>query len=145
MWNTIKQAYRDIEKTAKKVGVDIVSGLKYLINLFPEINKDISTVGELVEVLDPKTVGIVTALIELISVTEESVKIISEIANILDKIKITNIENDAIIIKKDIENLIQHTTKFTVIWEAQKNSANKILKEVSKNTIEKINTKSGDI
>ncbi len=145
MWNTIKQAYRDIEKTAKNVGVDIVTGLKYLINLFPEINKDVSTVSELVEVLDPKTVGIVTTISELISVTEESVKIISEITNILKEIKITNVENDAILIKKDIENLIQDTKKFSAIWETQKNSANKILKKVSKNAIEKINTNGGDI
>ncbi len=139
MWNIIKTVYQDIKKTGKTAGVDLVKGLLFLVNIFPEINKDVSTVSELVEIIDPKAVGLITTITELVGVTEASIKIISEISNILNKINITNIENDAIIIKKDISNLISDVNKFKQIWYTQRDGINKILKNVGKNTIEKVN------
>ena len=114
--NYVKQELNNVVKTGEILDVEVVKGVEFLIKVLSNIQTDI-TIGETVlNIIEPSTNSIVSALTEVVSVVDALVE---------------NISNPA----TDVQNIV----KLQTIWSSQKTYILNELSKVEKTAVEFIN------
>ncbi len=114
--NYVKNELNNVVKAGEILDVEVVKGVEFLIKVLSNIQTDI-TVGETVlNIIEPSTNSIVSALTEVVSAVDALVE---------------NISNPA----SDVQNIV----KLKTIWSTQKIYILNELSKVEKTAVEFIN------